>query len=205
MNHQEQEIEAKFYITDLPGLVHRIEAAGGKIVQPRVFETNLRFDTPELSLSREHRVLRLRRDEIARLTYKGAAQADQTVAVRQEIEFEVSNFDAAQHFLEALGYQVSMVYEKYRTTYSVAQVEVMLDEMPFGNFAEIEAGSPQLIEAAASVLGLRWPARCAASYLELFARLKTHRSLDFKYLTFETFSGKTFTPADMDLQPADII
>ena len=35
----------------------------------------------------------------------------------QELEFTVGDFDMARAFLQALGYQVSMIYEKYRAGY----------------------------------------------------------------------------------------
>ena len=53
-------------------------------------------------------------------------------------KFEVSSFDNAKALLEALGYRVSVMYEKYRTTYDWGGCEVTLDEMPYGDFAEIE-------------------------------------------------------------------
>jgi len=39
---------------------------------------------------------------------------------------------------EALGYAVYMMYEKYRTTFRLDNLEVVLDELPYGNFVEIE-------------------------------------------------------------------
>ena len=59
-------------------------------------------------------MLRLRRDSSVRLTYKGPGKTIDGVHLRKEIEFAASDFDAAQAFLEALGYQVQMIYEKYR-------------------------------------------------------------------------------------------
>src|SRR5512133_3240001 len=104
----ENEIEVKFLIKDLSRLELRIVALGGKLVQPRVKETNLRFDTPGKDLSRDHRVLRLRQDKQVRLTYKGAAQLNHPVSVRREIEVEVSSFDDTLLLLEALGYEAFM-------------------------------------------------------------------------------------------------
>jgi len=31
-----------------------------------------------------------------------------------------------------------MMYEKYRTTFTIGSLEVVLDELPYGNFVEIE-------------------------------------------------------------------
>jgi adenylate cyclase class 2 len=168
----EQEVEAKFPVRSLETVRKRLEQAGAVLEAPRVHEVNLRFDTPEGTLTRERRVLRLRRDSRAVLTYKGAAQPGQEVSVRQEIEVEVSDFEAARRLLEALGYRVSTMYEKYRTTYRLMDAHVVLDEMPFGNFVEIEGENAEKIHAIASVLGLRWEARVAESYLGLFERVR---------------------------------
>lgn len=203
MNAHDQEVEVKFYLNDLPAFEARLRALGAKVVQQRVFEANLRFDTPERELTRAHRVLRLRRDERIRLTYKGAAQPGQAVGVRQEIEFEVNDFDAARRLFEALGYQVAVMYEKFRTTYVLGAVEVMLDEMPFGGFTEIEGPGAEEIHAAAERLGLKWHTRCITSYLELFQRVKERRGLRAEHLTFEQLAGVVFTAEDLGLQPAD--
>ncbi len=203
MNNEDRELEAKFALTSLEKLTRKLVALGARVVQPRVLETNLRFDTPQRKLLADHRVLRLRKDERVRLTYKGPAQAGQEVGVRQEIEFEVDDFEAARRFFEALGYDVVMVYEKYRTTYALGEVEVMLDEMPYGLFAEIEGATADQIHRAALQLGLNWDARAAVSYQELFFRLRDAFNLPVKYLTFDEFQPYTFTPADFGLKPAD--
>src|SRR3990172_1232689 len=132
------ELEIKLYLNDLPAFRQRLEALGAKLVQLRVHEVNLRFDTPEGSLTRSLQVLRLRQDTAARLTYKGPGEDTGGVRARRELEFTVSDFEAARALLEALGYQVSLMYEKYRTTYDLDGVYVTLDEMPYGDFAEIE-------------------------------------------------------------------
>ena len=84
------------------------------MIQPRVLETNIRFDLPDGGLRSEGRVLRLRQDTAARLTYKGAGKNEQGVARPHEIEFTVEDFEKAKNFLEALGYQKLLQYNKYR-------------------------------------------------------------------------------------------
>lgn len=204
MSHSEQEIEVKFILRDLPGLAARVQALGGRVSAPRVHEVNLRFDTPDLSLTRQHRVLRLRQDANAVMTYKGPANLGQGVAARLEIEFQVSNFQAARHLLEALGYQVSIWYEKYRTTYELGEVLVTLDEMPFGSFAEIEGPDAPAIRTAAAALKLDWEARCTASYLALFDQLRASRGLKARNLSFEELQGTSTSPEDFGLRYADL-
>src|SRR5512138_3643797 len=138
MANKGQETEAKFYVLHLEKISSRLEALHAHLVQPRVLETNLRFDLPDGSLTSTGRVLRLRQDTQARLTYKGAGQNKSGVLDRQEIEFVVENDQKARQFLEALGYRKSMYYEKYRTTYEIENTLIMVDELPNGNFMEVE-------------------------------------------------------------------
>jgi adenylate cyclase class 2 len=197
-----EEIEVKFYLSDLPEMERRLVASGARLVQARVFERNLRFDTPDRSLTREHRVLRLRQDVRTRLTYKGPADPRATVSVRQEIEFTVDDFAAAWSLLEALGFEASMQYEKYRTTYHYEETEIVLDEMPYGNFLEIEGADAKTIQRAAARLSLNWKARSTASYMALFEHLR-QSGLQAEYLTFALLAGKTFCGEDFGLIAAD--
>ena len=198
-----QESEVKFYVQDLPAIERRLKSLDAILVQPRTFEINLRFDTPELDLSRNLRVLRLRQDTAARLTFKGPARGVEGVRVRQEIEFIVEDFEAARSLLEALCYQVSMGYEKFRTVYDLGEVHITLDEMPYGNFVEIEGPDPESILDVNLDLGLVWEACAPESYVAIFDRLKKELGLEFRDLSFENFSWLEISPDQMKLPFAD--
>ena len=199
----DQEIEVKFYLAEPEQFRQRVIDSGAELVQPRVLEQNLRFDTPEMSLRAKAQVLRLRADQAAHLTFKGPGLVREGVLERQEIEFEVSDFGAAQRLLEALGYRVYTSYEKLRETYNLGGVLVALDAMPFGFFTELEGPSAEAICAVAAALGLDWSRRVPTSYLELFFALKQRRNLQMDALSFEAFSGLTIRPEDLGVQPAD--
>ena len=136
-NASEVEIEVKFYVISLEDIAAKIIDLGGKQVQERIFEKNLRFDSADQKLRNLRQVLRLRQDKENILTFKGAAETGKQVSVRQEIEVLVDDFDTTRTFLEGLGYEVIMEYDKYRTTYSLLDTLVVLDELPYGKFIEI--------------------------------------------------------------------
>lgn len=198
-----QELEIKLHISNLPGLANRLQSLGACLVQPRVHELNLRFDTADGELSRSFRVLRLRKDTQARLTYKGPGQTVDGVRAQQEIEFAVSDFEAARAFLEALGYSISVIYEKYRTTYELDGVLITLDELPYGNFAEIEGPDAESIRAIAGKLGVDWEARILDSYILLFEKLRDVLGFAFRDLTFVNFAGMTVSSTTFGARPAD--
>jgi adenylate cyclase class 2 len=163
---------------------------------------NLRFDTPARDLAAARQVLRLRKDREARLTFKGPQTAGAEVNDRQEIEFSVGDFGAARRLLKALGYEVSAMYEKYRTTYALRDAEIVLDELPFGNFVEIEGPGAGAIRKAADELGLRWERRSGDSYLSLFERLRAG-GLKAVGLTFEELDRVQVKPVELGLDYAD--
>jgi len=208
-----QEIEAKFYVNNLDTIKTRLQKLEARLIQPRVLETNIRFDLPNGGLRSEGRVLRLRQDSEARLTYKSASNNDQGVLSRTEIEITIEDFGRAKQLLEALGYQPIFIYEKFRTTYRIQTSEVlktsevsvlvMLDELPFGNLVEIEGGSMEAIREISDLLGLDWDATIAKSYHALFEHLKAEMSLPFRDLLFENFTGVYATPIQLGVHQAD--
>ena len=201
---KDQELEIKYYVQNLRTIENCLQNLGALVKQPRTHEINLRFDTPGGELGRTMRVLRLRRDTAARLTYKGPARSVDGVRARKEIEFVVSDFDAARTLFELLGYQVVMVYEKYRAEYDLDGVLVTLDEMPYGDFVEIEGPDSSSIHETNQRLALDWDARISESYVMLFNRLKAELALDFRDLTFENFKGLEITAAALNAKPADV-
>jgi adenylate cyclase class 2 len=203
MSERGQEREIKLYVLHLDRLQTRLRDLQARLSQPRVLETNLRFDLPDGSLRAAGRVLRLRRDTEARLTYKGAGQNDRGILDRQEIEFVVDNFEMARKFLEALGYQQSMVYEKYRTTYEMENVAIMLDELPYGKFVEIEGETNEQIQAAAQNLHLDESAAITNSYTGLFENIRKTLELPFQDLTFENFKEVQITADQLGARVAD--
>ncbi len=207
MSDTQQEIEAKFYVRDLDGIITRLHELEALLIQRRILETNLRFDLPDGSLRSEGRVLRLRRDTEARFTYKGPSTNEQGVLSRTEIEFTVGDFEKAKEFMEALGYQKLLYYDKYRTTYllqtSEVSLHVMLDELPYGNFVEIEGENIELIRAVADQLNLNWDTAIGTSYTALFERARKALRFVFRDLSFENFAGMEVNASHLGVRAAD--
>lgn len=185
------EIEAKFYMPDLVGFRERLLEAGGAVQKKRVFERNMLFDTPDEYLRGRFELLRLRQDTAVKATFKGpsAAQSKSEAKVREEIEVEVSDFEKTAVIFQRLGFAPTQMYEKYRETIQLGNVEVVLDELPYGNFIELE-GSEDAIKTAVSTLELDWSQRILTGYMTLMAQLKEKHNLPFDDLTFENFEGR---------------
>jgi len=196
------EVEVKFLVQRLADIRRRLEALGAVVHSERVLEHNLRFDSPDRRLEREHQALRLRQDSGVTLTFKGPSSFQDGIRVRTEIEIGTEDFAGARQLLEALGYVVTFEYEKFRTTYALGNAGIMLDELPYGDFVEIE-GASDAIKNVARQLGLRWETAVQDSYLGLFEQLKTRHNAPIEALTFDVFSGRALHARDLGLNPAD--
>lgn len=170
----------------LADMRHAVLSLGGHLISPRILERNVRFDDATEKLQSDDRVLRLRQDRDTRLTYKEKLGGIET---RLELEIEVDDFDKAQALLEALGYRPKMVYEKYRQIFELMGTHIMMDELPFGSFVEIEADSLDRVHEVAGKLGLSWEQRSQSTYLQLFDCLRGRRDLKFTDATFANFEG----------------
>ncbi len=203
MTESPLETEVKFYVRDLARIEQRLLDLGASLIQPRILEINLRFDLPDRSLSAGQRALRLRQDSEARLTYKGPPQHADKVSTRIELEFTVGDFETARQTLGALGYVEIASYEKYRATYQLDDFHIMLDELPYGDFIEIEGTSTDSIHTMADRLELDWNAAVENSYLALFEHFRAARGIQSTALTFAALGKNRPGPDELNVHPAD--
>ena len=183
------EIEVKFYVSNMGKLRDRLLSISAILQKPRTYELNIIFDNPWHGLARQGKLLRLRQDTAAKVTFKGVSnhQRNSEVRVREEIEVGVGDFEKAEAILKRIGFEEQVRYEKYRETYTLNEIEVVLDELPFGDFVELE-GSEVGIRQAAGELDLEWTKRIIDNYLALSARLKKRFDLTFHDITFENYA-----------------
>ena len=199
-----QETEVKFYVNDLSRIEMRLHELKAHLIQARVHEVNLRFDNPNGDLRKEFKVLRLRNDTEAKFTFKGPnEERSDGVLNRKEIEFTVSSFDAAKEFLGALGFKPIAFYEKYRTTYEWNNIHIMLDELPYGNFVEIEGENVSTLRETTEHLRLNWEAAVKLGYLDLFNSIAAKYKLTTGQLSFEALQPFEVSEEDLSVIPAD--
>lgn len=143
------EIEKKYRVTQdeaarLGGVLRELGARD----EGEVFEVNTLFAGNNLDVGRCALRVRQEAGRRAVLTYKERpASEPEAVKRRREIETEVADAEAAAALLEALGYRPALVYEKRRATYQLGGAEVVLDELPFGWFVEIEGDEIDILDA----------------------------------------------------------
>ena len=141
------EIEKKYRVTE--GEAARVRASlleAGAGAEGAGFEVNTLYEGNGLDTSR--RVLRLRRvgGGGARLTFKERVGAESGIKRNREEETGVADADAVAAILEAVGFRPALVYEKRRETWRLGGAEVVIDELPFGWFVEIEGDESAILD-----------------------------------------------------------
>ncbi|HET8782817.1 MAG TPA: class IV adenylate cyclase [Pyrinomonadaceae bacterium] len=147
------EIEKKYRLTaaQRDDVLQRLKDAGAED-QGEEFEENTLYGGG--SLDRGKSVLRLRRvGKKALLTYKERFAGESAVKRQREDETAVEDPSAMALILDAIGFKPVLVYEKRRQTWKFGETEVVVDELPFGLFMEIE-GDEGAIDAAEQKLGI---------------------------------------------------
>ncbi|QYO65782.1 class IV adenylate cyclase [Leptolyngbya sp. 7M] len=125
----------------------------GAVFLKEVFEVNYQHRGGDMD--ERGATLRLRKiGDFTVLTYKEKVKSESGAKHKLEYETNVSDVEAMEKIIERLGYRLTAVYEKRRKYWQLGSVEVVLDELPFGLFMEIE-GSIEEIEKAERLLGMR--------------------------------------------------
>ncbi|MGH9775493.1 MAG: CYTH domain-containing protein [Candidatus Acidiferrales bacterium] len=180
-----REIEVKLRVEDLAGLLRGLKRLRARRLR-RVHERNMLFDTPEGTMRRSRRLLRLRietplpgRGWMRRksraaskciLTFKWPGGTGGRYKDKMELETEIKDPVIFERILAGLGLAPTFRYEKVRTYYQlpgVRDASLELDETPIGIFLEVE-GSRKGIDRAAKLLGKGPKDYIAANYWVLY-------------------------------------
>ena len=148
------ETEKKFHLGEkrLEEITSRLVEMGATF-EKEVFEVNYQHRGGDMD--ERGATLRLRKiGDYTVLTYKEKVASENGTKRKMEFETHVSDVDAAEAIIQRLGYRLTAVYEKRRKYWRFGDVEVVLDELPFGLYMEIE-GTSEEIDKAQKKLGLK--------------------------------------------------
>ncbi len=141
------EIEKKFILSSdqRKQVLENLKELGAKYIRED-FEENMLYSGG--ILGEKGAVLRIRKiaDKTV-LTYK--ERIENAADVKQQIEYEtvVEKAEEMEKIIESLGFEKALVYEKRRQTWRFRAVEIVLDELPFGQYMEIEGSITAIAEA----------------------------------------------------------
>ncbi|MFN6963101.1 MAG: class IV adenylate cyclase [Pyrinomonadaceae bacterium] len=125
---------------------HSLREAGAER-QGEVFEENTIYRGGVLDAIGG--VFRIRRIDGGRgiFTFKRRIEHASDAKTQVEHETEVADPDELAAILAEAAFEPRLVYEKRRETWSFRKVEIVIDELPFGMFMEIEGSLTGIREA----------------------------------------------------------
>jgi len=188
------EVEIKFRVANIEGLVARLRQLGFQQITPRTHEMNTLYDLPGHPLRDRGDVLRVRKyGEVWVLTHKAKGKSnkkDGPHKTRIETETRVENGEKMEAILRALQFEPSFRYEKFRAEWKAPGGEghVVIDETPIGNFAEIE-GPPERIDSLARELQIDRKQYITETYAGLFLAWKRETGSSAQEMTFEAIGS----------------
>ncbi len=169
MAHGTHETEIKLPVDSANTGRRILRAAGFRVSKRRVFESNIVFDTPGLTLRNGGLLLRLREaGSVRTLTYKGPATLSKHKS-REELEMVIPDARLMGAIFERLGFHPVFRYDKYRTEYNQDHGNgvAVLDETPVGIYLELE-GTPAWIARTARQLNFSEGDYIVKSYATLY-------------------------------------
>ncbi|MFB3917325.1 MAG: class IV adenylate cyclase [Terriglobales bacterium] len=204
-----KEVEVKFLVRDVRGLQRKLREAGFRLMTPRTHEMNVLYDTQDRRLRETGQLLRIRKyGKKWTLTHKtptlplrfaqgqGGAPKFPTIRgaqggtpgkgrhkTRVETESEIADGVKLEAIFRALGFTPTFRYEKFRSEWTDGKGEVVVDETPIGNVAEIE-GPPRWIDRTARTLGVSRAEYITKNYAQMFEEWKQRTGSKAKEMTF---------------------
>lgn len=140
------EIEKK-YVLDKKMVVEytaRLAELGAKFTG-EVFEENYLYRGGVLD--GRPAVLRLRlTGEKSILTYKERVEVEGDFKHQIEFETGITDVEATVNIIQKLAYKLAVIYEKHRKSWQLGNTEVVLDELPFGYYMEIEGEKDDILK-----------------------------------------------------------
>jgi adenylate cyclase class 2 len=178
------ETEIKFRVAGLDALADRLRQLGFRQITPRTHEMNTLFDLPGHPLRKRGDLLRLRKyGDRWVLTHKAKGNSSGPHKVRVETETRLEDGSKMEGILRGLQFEPVFRYEKFRSEWEGERGQVVIDETPIGNFAEIE-GAGEWIDEVARDLGVTSKDYITETYAGLFFSWKRRTNSQAEEMTF---------------------
>jgi len=147
-----KEIEYKYFNIDVESLRQRLRKVNATMVRPKIVMRLITFTHPTNNQDSYIRV----RDETTRITMTSKQNLDDKFVT--EYEVVVNCFIESVKILESLGCKKKYYLEKFRETWTLMNVEIVIDSLPgTTEYVEIEGCDERDVIKVQKILGLKEP------------------------------------------------
>ncbi len=148
------------------------------------FQRTTRMDTPNMDLEKNGTFLRVRSGHKNSVTLKKKLkEKNKEIFEREEIETEVKDIDKLADIFSNLGFTKRLILEKYRIDFKYKDLNISIDELPFGFYVELEGKSERIFEIAKE-LSLDVANKITVTYWDLFEEYKKKNNLQGEDIIF---------------------
>ena len=201
----EYEVRYYYQTEKLENIIKKIKSIKGLKMGSRCYEKTSQFDHPNSEMSfyskeidGRFRIRITKSDKIAKckISWKRRIPTTQTTDVNQEEEIELSiKYDEYDNLMFLINNVLKMKnvesYERYRTIFTNDEVEISVDEYPFGIALEIENKSnntdpKKVVRNWAEILGLDIDKSYRLSWDDKYSELcKSQNIKQYHHVTFD--------------------
>ncbi len=183
------EIEATFVEIDKAELRKKLKLLDAKLIRPEVLMRRIVFDTGPDSFMRV-------RDEGNRIVMTYKCHHNDTITGTEEINVEVSDYDATIAILRASGLRPKADEASYRESWELDDVEIDIDTWPWiPTYVEIEGKTSEAVKKIANKLGFDMRTAIIGSVDDVY---KLYYDVTSHYINYELSEIK-FSDAPKEL------
>lgn len=181
------EIEVRFLEISKDELIQRLKDLNAVDLGEKLLDERIIYDNELTWRDGAGKILRLRSvNGVTELAYKERKQT--TVDGVEEIEFTVSNADAAEALLSRLGHSTYRYQQKKRHSFKLGEVTVDIDTWPnVPTYVELEGESEDDLRKVAQQLALDWDDVELRSPREILEETYNIPVGNMKWFTFDKF------------------
>jgi adenylate cyclase class 2 len=181
------EIEVRFLEVNKNELIQRLKDLNAVDLGEKLLDERIIYDNELTWRDGGEKILRLRSvNGVTELAYKERKQM--TVDGVEEVEFTVSNADAAEVLLSRLGYSTYRYQQKKRHSFQLGEVTIDIDTWPnVPTYVELEGKREDDLKKVAQQLGFNWDDVELRSPREIIEQTYNIPVGNMKWFTFDKF------------------
>lgn len=171
-------IQIKFKIADVDMFLEKLRK-NKYILIGGTFEKTTIYDFEDERLEKSGIFIRTKNgfEDTVTIKEKIFSKSQKKYFERKNATFEIENCDSMKYLLEKIGLTKTYIMEKYRIIWKKGEVELHLDELPFGIYCEV-CSSEKEIDKIVSRLGVNTIYNC--TYWEIYNQLEDDKR-DIKF------------------------
>lgn len=179
--------EVKFELKDNEDIIRKLRKKRAVLIGG-FKEKTTRYDDENGNYEKDGKFIRVRSGLKNIISFKEKLDdsKDDTILKRNDIEVEIGDISKMQYILEVMGLKKTFTMEKYRLKWKFEDVDLNVDELPFGLFLEIH-GEEEQIAKVMEELELARENIVPGTYWDIFEKYKRSNNIEdsIKNIEFE--------------------